>query len=192
MSSILADPTWLALIAAIRSQPDDDLARLAAADWLDEQGTNLFGERIRQQIATGESLQLRTFESDEETVPDLPYLPHLFSNYVIRRGFIDEVTCRMEEWHLWGPEIVRHPFACVRMVRMHDRMAAPAAGWPGRVVWMRATSDNPLSWEIYSPIFTRLRGHERFPGDAQTRSYPTPAANTALSSAALTWAWTSE
>jgi uncharacterized protein (TIGR02996 family) len=36
MSGHLAHPDWLALAAAIRANPADDLPRLVAADWLDE------------------------------------------------------------------------------------------------------------------------------------------------------------
>jgi uncharacterized protein (TIGR02996 family) len=45
----LDNPEWLALLAAIRAAPADDLPRLVAADWLEENGAPERAELIRVQ-----------------------------------------------------------------------------------------------------------------------------------------------
>jgi uncharacterized protein (TIGR02996 family) len=49
MSGHLAHPDWLALAAAVRANPADDLPRLVAADWLEEHGQAERAEFIRVQ-----------------------------------------------------------------------------------------------------------------------------------------------
>jgi uncharacterized protein (TIGR02996 family) len=41
---------WVALLAAVRAAPDDDLPRLVAADWLDERGEPDRAEFVRLQV----------------------------------------------------------------------------------------------------------------------------------------------
>ena len=43
-------PDWEAFLRAVVASPDDDLPRLVAADWLDEQGESLRAEFIRIQM----------------------------------------------------------------------------------------------------------------------------------------------
>ena len=43
-------PEWLALCRAVVAQPEDDLPRLVAADWLEESGHPERAEYIRVQI----------------------------------------------------------------------------------------------------------------------------------------------
>lgn len=47
MADIYAHPDWLGFLAAIRAEPDNDLPRLAAADWLDDRGQGTRAELIR-------------------------------------------------------------------------------------------------------------------------------------------------
>lgn len=47
--SVYDNPEWWALVAGIRANPDDDLPRLVAADWLEERGEELRAELIRLQ-----------------------------------------------------------------------------------------------------------------------------------------------
>jgi uncharacterized protein (TIGR02996 family) len=49
MSDYWKHPRWQAFLASIREQPEDDLRRLVAADWLDEQGESERAEFIRVQ-----------------------------------------------------------------------------------------------------------------------------------------------
>ncbi len=53
-------PTQLALLRAIEAEPDDDLPRLAYADWLEEEGDELdrmHAELIRLQVLLGTNLE---------------------------------------------------------------------------------------------------------------------------------------
>lgn len=43
-------PEWVALLAAVRAAPGDDLPRLVAADWLDERGEPERAEFVRVQV----------------------------------------------------------------------------------------------------------------------------------------------
>lgn len=49
MTDLSTHPDWLALVRAVCATPDDDLPRLVAADFLDENGHGEYGEFIRVQ-----------------------------------------------------------------------------------------------------------------------------------------------
>ncbi len=48
-------PDWLALCAAVCATPGDDLPRLVAADWLDENGHGEYAEFVRVQVELAKS-----------------------------------------------------------------------------------------------------------------------------------------
>ncbi|MCU0706287.1 MAG: TIGR02996 domain-containing protein [Fimbriiglobus sp.] len=50
MTTLYEHPDYLALLAAIRATPDDDLPRKVAADWLEEHGEHDRAEFIRVQV----------------------------------------------------------------------------------------------------------------------------------------------
>lgn len=47
MTDVYDTPDWRGWVAAVRAAPDDDLVRLAAADWLDDRGEAERAELIR-------------------------------------------------------------------------------------------------------------------------------------------------
>lgn len=67
MTSVYDLPDWAALIAAVKANPDDDLPRLVAADWLQEHGEDERAEFIRRQCCNDVVLprltMLTAFES---------------------------------------------------------------------------------------------------------------------------------
>lgn len=108
------------LLAPILTRPDDDLPRLIAADWLEENGQGEWAEFIRSQIESEESdknqrrHQRRLCEIwDGENRNGLGYqfdLPPLQSRMgwekcdgeteiiIVRRGWPDEIRCTMAQW----------------------------------------------------------------------------------------------
>lgn len=115
------------LIEAIRNQLDDDLARLAFADWLEETGQPERAELIRVQIqkhglpedddhavdlqARAESLQAR-HERDW-----LGVWADRLVRWRFERGFLDSVTMHPEVFLGYGEELFRqHPVREVRFV----------------------------------------------------------------------------
>src|SRR5262245_7870753 len=60
-------------LEAIRADPDDDLLRLAFADWLEENGKGLWASVIRQQI---ESAKRNSDDLDERWKQDYPLIPY--------------------------------------------------------------------------------------------------------------------
>jgi uncharacterized protein (TIGR02996 family) len=92
-------PELLALLDAIKDNPDEDTPRLVLADWLDEQGNELDSERaafIRQQVAdanTRSGPALRTAE--EQHTIRYGYLP----GYVRPAAAEYEATrARLDRW----------------------------------------------------------------------------------------------
>jgi uncharacterized protein (TIGR02996 family) len=127
MASPYDHPDWLALVAAIRATPDDDLPRLVAADWLEEHGEPERAEFIRLQcelepmryVTIGDQTLRQHWLQDRER--------ELFSVYcwftppsrkwvyregnplrvvdveeqvalTVRRGYFDEACCRIRDW----------------------------------------------------------------------------------------------
>lgn len=60
----------LALLRAIRANPDDDLPRLVMADWLDERGEHARAEFIRLQVAEAATGLTRVQVVGDRTEPD--------------------------------------------------------------------------------------------------------------------------
>ncbi len=121
-------PDWNALLAGIVAHPDADLARLVAADWLEEHGEGERAAFIRLQCERehADALELKWAEERFRNSPTglplwaaeaCPNLVRLeFSaggglgvaasgaeKVVFRRGFPFRVTCAAEEWQRYGP-----------------------------------------------------------------------------------------
>ena len=188
-AELFADPDWKAFLSAIRLCPHDDLARLAAADWLDEHGDNQFGMQIRQMIEYG--LESRhhcpAIEMPCEGIDPLPGFDSPQGAYVLRRGMIDEVISSADEWLAYGPIIVRHPLACLTRVLITDLSPDTTRLKPGLLGWRRGTMPDP--W------FDRLAGWECiYPSDREpivVKWYTSSTSLPALSAACLAWAWES-
>lgn len=111
------------LLAPILACPEDDLPRLIAADWLEENGLPQWAEFIRLQIEFAEhrdrqrlisrrictlvdSMQVPAkmlgigpnwiWSGDCESVVVKPHGEEI--EYVFRRGLVDEIRCQMAQW----------------------------------------------------------------------------------------------
>lgn len=76
----ISDPTYLSLLAAIRAAPDDDGARLMAADRLDELGHDARAELIRVQIQLVQLPAARPVLRLDNVTTSLPYREDPYSN----------------------------------------------------------------------------------------------------------------
>ena len=79
-----------ALYAGILERPDDDVARLVYADWLEENGEAERAEFIRRQIA-GENVK-----------PSIHWFPMPAKWFTFSRGFASTVSCDLQSW-VGGP-----------------------------------------------------------------------------------------
>jgi uncharacterized protein (TIGR02996 family) len=102
-----------AFLRAIIGAPDDDLPRLVYADWLDERGEGERADRIRHGCNNpdaryscwgDESVGLICCEASPCPLCDdlhgegVPWSLLGESRYVVRRGFVAEVTLSWEDW----------------------------------------------------------------------------------------------
>lgn len=114
--------TQEALLAAIIADPDDNLPRLAYADWCEEGGNLANADFIRSQIAD----------------PNLYILANSHDGVTLRwqRGFVCGVICPLSWWLKHGPrQVHQHPLEAVEIT---DR--APfhhGDSW----IWQFASSD---------------------------------------------------
>jgi uncharacterized protein (TIGR02996 family) len=122
------------LMHVIREQPDDDLARLACADWLEEQGRSDRAELIRVQIEVDRlprhdpgaaPLLLRAGELlAEHESAWLGEWSERLVRWTFRRGFVDSVVMLPEMFLSHGRELFdQHP---VREVQFLTDSGAPA------------------------------------------------------------------
>ncbi len=116
----------LALLAAIREFPDDDLPRLAYADWAEEQGflplasSIRFALEERQPVLYTGGTVLLDSKGGTFGVPRGCTLAYC-------RGFIEVASCPLDDWQAWGPSLAtEHPIQCVSLT---DR--EPAWGYSG-------------------------------------------------------------
>lgn len=134
---------------------------------------------------------MRIYPARDDHFPWVEVPPRLRQTF--RRGLVAEVRCDAAEWVRHGPELVRHPLACVERVTFRDKR--PGTPDPrhlgyksGMVGWYvtRPTHDDPD--DLPPPVYGRLP-------DPMTRSelwklYPDEAAAwDAASKAALLYAW---
>src|SRR5262249_59171396 len=111
---------------AVLEQPDDDLARLACADWLVEQGQDDRAELVRVQIelhGLPESDRAFALEDRAEALlaeHERDWLGPWYDRLVrwrFCRGFLDGVTIEPEVFLRHGGELFRtHPVREVRFV----------------------------------------------------------------------------
>lgn len=115
--------TWM---KSIRANPDDDLPRLIFADWLEENGDNLYCHFIRQQcencLGTGKESASRDTNGQPSTrqiqegfirreVIEQVF-PMLAGSYKLSRGFISEVTIRHSDFTRFD-DTFGSPFICL-------------------------------------------------------------------------------
>lgn len=119
MSSVYETPEFASLMEAIRASLADDVPRLMAADWLEEQGEHERAEFIRVQCelkriepevfskVTGESPSTipdslvqkhAALKIRESELLEFNWAPKELSCCKFRRGFIAEVRCTLQDW----------------------------------------------------------------------------------------------
>jgi uncharacterized protein (TIGR02996 family) len=130
--------TEASLLAAIRDEPDDDLPRLAYADWCEERGDGARAEFIRVQVELSHGVRDRG-----RAVERLRRLRELSARYraawagpleklvpgaTFERGFITEVALAAADFLKHGERILTtHPITSVVIHHAADRIAALAA-----------------------------------------------------------------
>jgi uncharacterized protein (TIGR02996 family) len=126
------------LMSIIREQPDDSLARLACADWWEEQGKSDRAEFIRLQVEID-----RLPKSDPRTCPLIIRSEALLAEHekswlgewserlvrwTFRRGFLDSVVLQPEVFLRYGEELLnQHPVREVRFITEEGRPAGADA-----------------------------------------------------------------
>lgn len=111
--SVYDNPDWYAFVDGIRENPDDDLRRLVAADWLEDHGKVDRAEKIRSQVAyPGINNNERSFLwidlGDRLPNPEVGFV----------RGFIESINCGWNWWLKNGDSICRRE--PVRRVKLTD------------------------------------------------------------------------
>jgi uncharacterized protein (TIGR02996 family) len=121
------------LLQAIREQPDDDLARLAWADWLEEQGQRDRAELVRVQLeqerlprndprAGPLAVRAGALLAEHERAWLGPWADRLV-RWQFRRGFLDSVVLEPESFLCHGADLfAQHP---VREVQFVDGSGTP-------------------------------------------------------------------
>jgi uncharacterized protein (TIGR02996 family) len=118
---------WNILLGAIREQPDDDLARLACADWLEEQGDVAHARFIRAQLEQASQPVCSTHGGELAVESEALAAEHergwlgewsdRLVRWSFRRGFLDSVTLEPEVFLAHGEDLfARHPVREVRFV----------------------------------------------------------------------------
>ncbi len=114
-------------LRAMQDQPDDDLVRLACADWLEEQGNSEQARFVRLQVeqarAPAESQAACRLGHEAEALlaeHERAWLGHWSERLVhwsFRRGFLDSVTIEPEVFLAFGQELFSgHPVRELRFV----------------------------------------------------------------------------
>lgn len=198
--SLLANPTYQGLLDAILAEPDEDVHRLVAADWLDDHGQPERAEFIRVQVKldncpicipteamihewTCGHRPLRRRERElwdkhcrrwlgiPETYHPLEFLAASLDQY--QCGFVESVRCTGERW--WG--VPGKPGHGPEVVGQHPVKEVQVTD----VRFRLGFGDMPYYWHVDDlprPIWEILR-----------YGYTNPeTARTALSTAALAWA----
>jgi uncharacterized protein (TIGR02996 family) len=146
MNSPYLFPEWEHLLQAVVANPDDDLPRLVAADWLEEHGEPERAEFIRIQIERARSDQPEYAWREKALLNNplfgplwaLEACPHLVTlqfgaesgsqlravgvngveRITFRRGFPVAVNCHAEEWLNDGYKVLpRQPIETVSLTR---------------------------------------------------------------------------
>jgi uncharacterized protein (TIGR02996 family) len=134
--------TETALLSAIREHPEDDLPRLAFADWLEETGDERSlarAEFIRVQIALarGDDVDLLRREAElladqgaawqREELPEGVQIDDPEEGSGFRRGFAADVCCQSPALIAGGESLARLPVERLRIERLEGGHAALAA-----------------------------------------------------------------
>jgi uncharacterized protein (TIGR02996 family) len=127
----------LAFLQAIRDDPDDDLPRLAYADWLEEQGDAPRGEMIRVQLelakAPPRERALVLLRRMRELIVAhraqwLGPLKEIAPDAVFERGFVEELSLSGTSFLRRGEVILKaHPVARLVLTQTRAVMAELAA-----------------------------------------------------------------
>ncbi len=174
-------------IAAILAAPDDDAPRLVCADWLEERGQPERAEIIRVQVSLaaaepyGDTLALGILRRREGELLGNPLrrqrwdwagqvFKALNADWEWRRGFVDAVVCRWEDWRDHGDAILKaQPVREVRLTAwpFFDHSGEPASRadcllelrrrWPG-VKFTLPPDDYPASEEQMRDFILRAFG----------------------------------
>lgn len=136
--SPLYSKEWDAFMKAIRSAPPDneDLPRLVACDYLDEQGLEYLAERIRLEVRE-RTKQMTCYENYEgyfcaadrycpncKLLLDIGYpkgllgIGPLVDKYQTSKGFITFVRVSIKQWMEIGPVLVRCPLSDIRHINL--------------------------------------------------------------------------
>ncbi len=127
-----------ALFPSILAAPDDDIARLVYADWLEEQGDSPRAEFIRLQIAGDlQADALLAIHRAEWIIPDLAAVQ------TFRRGFVDGLQIAAAEFVTHAERIGRlAPITDLRLPVALDHLAAIAAvPWLDRLTHLDLTGN---------------------------------------------------
>jgi uncharacterized protein (TIGR02996 family) len=164
VSDVYAEPEYAALIAAVRADHEDDVRRLAVADWLAERGEHDRAEFVRVQVEVGrvnpaqhavrcncKGCQLRRREDDlltrlaDHFRPAVPWSwavgLYLRSRCdtpqsAVRRGFVEAVTCPADAWLRHGDTLYRRePVAAVTLTTVPDGDGWEALRHDGKDGW---------------------------------------------------------
>lgn len=154
-----------ALLAAVLDDPDDDLARLAYADWLEESGggpQSAHAALVRQQVA-----------NPGQRVPGGPHRPLGFvlpggeachfgpfewvEWFVVRRGFVSGFCCTLVAWEEYGPAAVRaHPVTEVRLTDREPWRGLAAGGVPRVWAWFETAGPGEHRWQLPVAVLNLL------------------------------------
>ena len=198
MRNPYASDEWRAIIRHMRTD-DSDLARLVAADWLQENDREEYATVVRHAVenpvgevrfSEGMGARLSAGRPGLAMVAECTLAERIpNTRFRADRGFVTRVDTTMGQWVIHGPRLCqRHP---IKKVEITNRI-------PGRIgvvscVWIRQIWAEPLdltSW-VPGPIFDRLIGAFRqvTGGNSDRRSYEsTDSAVRDLHRAALAWA----
>jgi uncharacterized protein (TIGR02996 family) len=140
--------TGAALLRAVVDEPDDDLPRLAYADWCEEAGDSGRAEFIRVQLelaklapasptpaGTSEDYRLRRREQELLDLGSQPrgfndIFPAWAESWQWRRGFVEKVACTLDAWLAHGPALARaQPVGEVRLTDKRPLTRADCYVW---------------------------------------------------------------
>lgn len=126
------DPTALALLRAVLSDPADDLPRLVLADWWEEQGCDRMARFVRVAVGRGDDYAQGEFRlAVEHTLPfdaaaafglpdgwdvtcyeklhDIRAESPLARSALTRRGFVARLACPADVWLRHADQLYWHP-----------------------------------------------------------------------------------
>ena len=145
-----------AFIRSICEQPEDDLRRLAFADWLDENGENRFAKYIRDSITDAYGGQYTApLEMVRESRPFFD-IPDGIESVQVRRGFIQWVFCYTASFTRHAQKMFQeNPIIEIHLADKHSYYNGSGYAWynPSRI---RPSHNVPKEAEIPEPIFRML------------------------------------